>query len=60
MAVAVVLDFVGGTLRQYEQVMELMGRNDGVGMPEGGLAHWVQATDDGIRVTDLWPAFADG
>lgn len=54
MAVGVVLDFAGGTLAQYDQVIELMGLQRGKSLPDGGLFHWVAATDDGFRVTDVW------
>jgi hypothetical protein len=54
MAVAVVLDFKGGTLEQYDQVVDRMGLHDSSNMPGGGITHWVAATDDGIRVTDVW------
>lgn len=54
MAVGVQLDFRGGTLEQYDQVIERMGfRPGGPGAP-GGLFHWVTKTDDGIRVIDVW------
>ena len=65
MAVAVQIDFPGGTLEQYDQVIEKMGfEKQGAGGP-GGLFHWVRKTDDGIRVIDVWEsadafqAFAD-
>lgn len=54
MPVAVVLDFNGATLEQYDQVLVLMGLEPGGPGPEGALFHWVTATDDGIRVTDVW------
>jgi hypothetical protein len=54
MAVGVVLDFPGGTLDQYDRVIELMGLERGKPLPDGGLFHWVAATGDGIRVTDVW------
>ena len=54
MAVAIVMDFAGGTLAQYDQVIEKMGFTPGgEGAPEGQF-HWVAATDDGIRVVDVW------
>ena len=54
MAVAVILDFKGATLDQYDQVIEKMGFTPGGPGGPGGLFHWVTATDDGIRVTDVW------
>lgn len=54
MAVAIVMEFKGGTLEQYDQVIEKMGfEPTGVGA-QGGLFHWVTKTDEGIRVTDVW------
>jgi hypothetical protein len=54
MPVAVVMDFKDGTLEQYDQVIAKMGFAPGGAGPAGGLFHWVAATDDGIRVTDVW------
>jgi hypothetical protein len=54
MAVGVVLDFDGATLDQYDQVIERMGFTPGGAGAPGGLFHWVTATDNGIRVTDVW------
>lgn len=54
MAIAVVLDFPGGTLDQYDQVCSKMGLTPGGPGPKGALSHWVAATADGIRVTDVW------
>ena len=54
MAVAIVMDFTGGTIEQYDKVIERMGfEHGGAGAP-GGIFHWVTKTDDGIRVTDVW------
>ncbi|HEX8075856.1 MAG TPA: hypothetical protein VF545_12855 [Thermoleophilaceae bacterium] len=59
------LFFPGGTVEQYEQVIEKMGFvHHGTGAP-GGLFHWVTVTDEGIKVVDVWEspevfqAFAD-
>ena len=52
--VAVVLDFVGSTLGDYDHVidgMDLAPR--GQGLP-GCLFHWVRSTPDGIRVSEVW------
>ncbi|HWG21399.1 MAG TPA: hypothetical protein VG225_12785 [Terracidiphilus sp.] len=54
MAIAVQMDFPGGTLAQYDEVVKKMGfRPQGPGAP-GGLFHWVAKTDAGIRVVDVW------
>jgi hypothetical protein len=54
MAIGVQLDFPGGSLAQYDQVIQKMGfRPGGPGAP-GGLFHWVAKTDSGIRVVDVW------
>jgi hypothetical protein len=54
MAVAIVMDFEGGTLDQYDQVVQGMGLSPGGPTPPGALFHWVTKTDDGVRVTDVW------
>ena len=53
MAVGVVIDCKGATLDQYDEALAKMGREPGHGAP-GSLFHWVTATEDGIRVTDVW------
>jgi hypothetical protein len=54
MAVAVEMSFRGGTLDQYDQVIQRMGLTQGGPMPAGGISHWVAKTDDGFRVVDVW------
>jgi hypothetical protein len=54
MPVAIVMDFEGGTLAQYDEVIERMGFARGGEGADGGLFHWVAATEGGIRVTDVW------
>ncbi len=54
MSVAVVMDFEGATLAQYDDVIDRMGFEPGGPGGPGGLFHWVTATDSGIRVTDVW------
>jgi len=54
MAVAVQLDFEGGTLDQYDEVIKRMGFTPGGKGGPGGLFHWVTKTDTGVRVTDVW------
>jgi hypothetical protein len=54
MAVGVQLDFKGGTIEQYDKIIQKMGfRPGGPGAP-GGLFHWVTKTPEGLRVTDVW------
>ena len=52
MPTAYVMDFSGGTLDQYNQVVEKMDL--GGKTPPGGVYHWVAQTDDGFRVVDVW------
>ena len=54
MAVAVVMEFEGGSLDQYDQVVQSMGLEPGGPTPPGALFHWVTQTDNGFRVTDVW------
>ena len=54
MAIAVQLDFKGGTLAKYDQVIKTMGFTPGGHGGPGGLFHWVMKTADGVRVTDVW------
>jgi hypothetical protein len=51
-AVAIEMRFSGATLAQYDEVMRLMELGDEA--PDGALFHWVAATDDGIKVVDVW------
>jgi hypothetical protein len=54
MPVGVILEFPGATLAQYDEVIDKMGLTKGGQGPPGALFHWVTATDEGIRVTDVW------
>jgi hypothetical protein len=54
MAVAIVMEFEGATLDQYDQVIERMGLTPGGEGAPHALSHWVTETDNGIRVTDVW------
>jgi hypothetical protein len=56
MAIAVVLEFKGATLEQYDAVVDKMGFEHGGAGGHGGLFHWVTQTDEGLRVTDVWEA----
>ena len=54
MAVAYEMRFEGGTLEQYDRVMELRGLTGEGPAPEGAIFHWVAKTDDGLIVVDVW------
>lgn len=54
MAVGVTMEFDGGTLEQYDEVIRRMGLTPEGDAPDGALFHWSAATADGIRVTDVW------
>jgi hypothetical protein len=54
MAVAVVMEFAGATLDQYDEVIAKMGFSPGGPGAPDSLFHWVTQTPDGIRVTDVW------
>lgn len=54
MAIAVQMDFSGGSLAQYDEVIRRMGFSPGGAGAKGGLFHWVTKTPDGVRVTDVW------
>ena len=54
MAVAVILEFAGATLEEYDRVLAALGLA-GAGRGEPGiLFHWVAAIPGGIRVVDVW------
>jgi hypothetical protein len=54
MAVAIEMEFAGGTLAQYDAVIGKMGyKNEGPGHPKG-LFHIAMQTDTGIRIIDVW------
>ena len=54
MAIAVVMEFDGATLDQYDEVLVKMGLEPKGPGPKGALFHWATATPTGIRVTDVW------
>jgi hypothetical protein len=54
MPVGVEVNVPGATLDQYDQVIEKLGLTAGGKAPPGELFHWVTATDDGIRVINVW------
>ena len=52
MPVCFIMDFPGGTLEQYDQVMELMQLHNE--LPEHALFHVVGLNGDDLRVADVW------
>jgi hypothetical protein len=54
MTVAVVMEYEGATLDQYDEVIEILGFEPGGAGATGGLFHWVAATPTGLRITDVW------
>jgi hypothetical protein len=54
MAIAVVQVFRGGTLEQYDRVIESLNFTPGGQGAPGGLFHWVTETDGDVRITDVW------
>lgn len=52
--VAVVMDFVGATLPQLDRLLQSLHLEPrGPGLP-GSLFHWSRATEDGVRLTEVW------
>jgi len=56
MPVAFIMDFPGGTLDQYDAVLEKMQL--GGRLPEGALFHAAGVDDNGLRVCDVWESEA--
>jgi hypothetical protein len=52
--VAVVLDFVGATLPQLDQLLEKLRLSPEGPARAGSLFQWSRATPDGVRVTEVW------
>src|SRR5580700_9054016 len=54
MAVGVQTDVVGGTLEQYDEVVERLGLLPGGPAASQQIFHWVAQTENGFRVVDVW------
>lgn len=52
MPVCFILDFPGGSLDQYDRVMERMQLGDE--LPQGAVFHAAGASGDDLRVVDVW------
>lgn len=53
MAVAIQMDFEGATTEQYDEILKLMGLEDGATPPDA-LFHWCAKTDKGLHIVDVW------
>ncbi|GAA1986565.1 hypothetical protein [Catenulispora subtropica] len=51
--IAVVMEFPG-EMRQYDEVLDLMGFTPQGRGADGGLFHWATRTADGARTTEVW------
>jgi hypothetical protein len=54
MAVGVEIDVVGGTLEQYDEVVERLGLLPGGPAASQEIFHFVTKTENGFRVVDVW------
>lgn len=54
MAVGVQTDVVGGTLEQYDELVERLGLLPGGPAASQQIFHWVAKTENGFRVVDVW------
>lgn len=57
MAICRIYEVPGGTLEHYNAVNERM--NDSDEPPAGSILHVAGATDDGLRVVELWESAED-
>lgn len=54
MAVAIVMEFKGATLKQCEEVNRKMGLAPGGPGPAGSISHCATEADGNLPVTDVW------
>jgi hypothetical protein len=54
MAVLMVLEVPGGTVKQYERANELMGITGDDDAPDGLVSHVAAVTEAGIVIADVW------
>jgi hypothetical protein len=52
--VAVVMEFVGIGLKQYDELMSGLDLARGGSALPGCLFHWATSSPDGVRVTEVW------
>jgi hypothetical protein len=54
-AIAVIQDFDGATIDEYDIVVEKMGITSGGKHSDPGcLFHWAAQTAEGVRIVDVW------
>jgi hypothetical protein len=54
MAIAIQMDFEGGTTDQYDEICSRMGLTPMGPGPAGSISHFATMTDSGLRVVDVW------
>ena len=59
MAIALIQDYPGITLDQYDEINKAMEGSRGTLHHPGRLFHWVAAHEGGIRVVDVWKSHAE-
>jgi len=52
MAIALIMEFHGGTLEQYDAVVEALELNGH--LARGGIFHVAGPIEDGVRIVDVW------
>ncbi len=52
--VAVVMEFVGISLKQYDELMSDLDLARGGSALPGCLFHWAMSSAEGVRVTEVW------
>jgi hypothetical protein len=52
--VAVILDFVGVNLDDYDRLIRAMHLASGGSALPGCLFHWARSTPDGLRICEIW------
>ncbi len=56
MAIALFIEFPGGTLQQYETIMQNLGMelHSNKNIPDGLISHIVYSGEGSLRVIDVW------
>ena len=59
MAIGLVMEFTGGTQKQYDKVMDILGLKGPETWPRGIIFHVAGPTARGWEVVDVWESRAD-